>query len=155
MLNPSEATHSAAMDEQVFRIKVMTNKLQEAYQGRDVSWLDEEWLGGERSPPAADEGYEGSGRGSGFNTHSNQYPPDDEDGYGESYEEGSGDDRYSEGSGRMPGLAYEPPSGNAPGRNPNRKDNPSASPAEKPMTLTWAVAVYLLPAVFAFLGSIG
>lgn len=29
------------MDEQIMRLKVITNKLQDAYKGRDVSWIDE------------------------------------------------------------------------------------------------------------------
>ena len=33
--------HSPEMDEQVFRLKLITSKLVEAYNGRDVSWIDE------------------------------------------------------------------------------------------------------------------
>ena len=29
------------MDEQIMRIKVITNKLLDAYLGKDVSWIDE------------------------------------------------------------------------------------------------------------------
>lgn len=103
---------------------------------------------------------------------------DDEDGYTES--EGSGDDpgvrkweEPTEGSGMHSsvGVVYKPfepkaplsPYDNVPppnkppkrGSSPPQRVNPSAAPAEKPMSLTWAVAVYLLPAVFTFLGTIG
>lgn len=41
VLNVSEPHHSSEMDEQIMRIKVITNKLLDAYMGRDVSWIDE------------------------------------------------------------------------------------------------------------------
>ncbi|XP_069170229.1 glypican-4 isoform X2 [Procambarus clarkii] len=85
-LNVSEPQHSSAMDEQIMRLKVITSKLQEAYKGRDVSWIDEDsWLtnGGKQDEEAvSDDGalrYEGSGSGDGsLNVN---YPPDDEDAY--------------------------------------------------------------------------
>lgn len=40
-LNATEPHHSSEMDEQIMRLKVITNKLQDAYKGRDVSWIDE------------------------------------------------------------------------------------------------------------------
>lgn len=88
-LNATEPQHSSAMDEQIMRLKVITSKLQEAYKGRDVSWIDEEsWLtnGGKQDEEAVSDdgalGDEGSGSGDG-SLHGN-YPPDDEDAYGES-----------------------------------------------------------------------
>ena len=33
--------HSPIMDEQVYRLKIITSKLNEAFNGRDVSWIDE------------------------------------------------------------------------------------------------------------------
>ncbi|RXG54796.1 Glypican-4 [Armadillidium vulgare] len=199
LLNLTKEVHSPQMDEQVFRLKLITSKLREAYHGRDVSWIDEGMLvicslclikfsGSEvgtpsKREPQDDEGYEGSGSGwvTGSPTRASpgaQYPPDDEDGYQEAgEEEGSGDevvDDLEEGSGMDPVYTKEdvshkshnkPPIGPyddimAPPQTPRnippvQKKNPSAAPAEKPMSLTWAVAVYLLPAVFTFLGTIG
>lgn len=40
-LNATEPHHSSEMDEQIMRLKVITSKLQDAYKGRDVSWIDE------------------------------------------------------------------------------------------------------------------
>ncbi|KAB7507050.1 Glypican-4, partial [Armadillidium nasatum] len=184
LLNITKEVHSPQMDEQVFRLKLITSKLREAYHGRDVSWIDEEWIRGgtpSKREPQDDEGYEGSGSGwvTGSPTRASpgaQYPPDDEDGYQEAgEEEGSGDevvDDLEEGSGMDPVYTKEdvshkshkpsidpydimPPPQTPRNIPPVQKKNPSAAPAEKPMSLTWAVAVYLLPAVFTFLGTIG
>lgn len=99
-LNATEPHHSSEMDEQIMRLKVITNKLQDAYKGRDVSWIDEDtWL---RSGNKEGEGtvgddatvtYEGSGSGSGDGppASSGHYPPDDED----AYTSGKGDDGYT------------------------------------------------------------
>lgn len=99
-LNISEPPpHSSEMDEQIMRIKVITNKLLDAYLGKDVSWIDEEtWLktssrqNEETVGDDATVGYEGSGSGSGDGppASSGHYPPDDEDAYTSS---GKGDDR--------------------------------------------------------------
>ncbi|XP_042227686.1 glypican-4-like [Homarus americanus] len=85
-LNVTESPPSSDMNEQIMRLKVITSKLQEAYKGRDVSWIDDEsWLtnGGKQDEEAvSDDGdvvQEGSGSGDGP-THVN-YPPDDEDAY--------------------------------------------------------------------------
>lgn len=87
-LNVTELHHSSDMDEQIMRLKVITSKLQEAYKGRDVSWIDEEsWLtnGGKQDEEASGDeevlGDEGSGSGDGMDHYVGHYPPDDEDAY--------------------------------------------------------------------------
>lgn len=99
VLNVSEPHHSSEMDEQIMRIKVITNKLLDAYMGRDVSWIDEDtWLNTnnkqneETVGDDATVGYDGSGSGSGDGppAYSGHYPPDDEDAYTSS---GKGRDR--------------------------------------------------------------
>ncbi|XP_066970577.1 glypican-4 [Macrobrachium rosenbergii] len=105
-LNGTKATPSSEMNVQIMRLKVITSKLREAYNGRDVSWIDDEsWLnnGGKQDEEAVSR-EEGSGSGSSFPHSPGHYPPDDEDGYAnsDSYA-GSGADGYdistSEGSG--------------------------------------------------------
>lgn len=93
--NTSEPYHSSEMDEQVMRLKVITSKLHEAFNGRDVSWIDDElWLsseGRQREQAVADaedktetehEEGSGSGDGDGDGSGSNGHLPiDDEDAY--------------------------------------------------------------------------
>ncbi|KAK3867879.1 hypothetical protein Pcinc_026693 [Petrolisthes cinctipes] len=90
--NITDPHHSSEMNEQVMRLKIITSKLQEAYNGRDVSWIDDEsWLGsGGRqreqavSDAEAEHEEEGSGSGDGDNYSSGSsghLPIDDEDAY--------------------------------------------------------------------------
>ncbi|XP_068210935.1 glypican-4 [Palaemon carinicauda] len=84
--NATKVTQSSEMNVQIMRLKVITSKLREAYNGRDVSWIDDEsWLnnGGKQDEEAVSR-EEGSGSGSSFPHSPGHYPPDDEDGYANS-----------------------------------------------------------------------
>lgn len=157
-LNVTEPHHSSEMNVQIMRLKVITSKLQEAYNGRDVSWIDDEsWLsnGGKQGEEAVNQ-EEGSGSGASYPYSTGHYPPDDEDAYAnsdayagsgayEGYDTSAGSGDYGSGGGwkdevyedvpkkGRPNLGSAPSPYDPPGkpRNPP-KTNVPGSPEQPP-----------------------
>ncbi|CAL4131817.1 unnamed protein product, partial [Meganyctiphanes norvegica] len=170
---------SPQMNMEIVRLTIITKKLKEAYNGRDISWIDDERLIESSSHRASMDVSSGDwtddgsadhedGSGGGFRDHrpSHNYPIDDEDGDlsgGSGYD--SSDDHYGtreEGSASgpwepkpMPPISpYEPDiDTNVPNYQTPIEQPPSAAAAE-PMSLTRALSVFLLPAFLALLNSL-
>ncbi|XP_076033763.1 glypican dally-like [Oratosquilla oratoria] len=193
-LSENITQHSSKMDEQTYRLKLITRKLKEAYNGGDVDWIDEEsWLITEPAEPEVESSGDGSSGDDMVQPSSDTYPVDDEDAYvggsgdGHNYFYDSYDDNF-EGSGfgwegkhgsgvsspdtdtgrykpDVPESPYEthvpkhyeppqqPPSQGQPGGD-NTAGQPGAAKSE-PMSLSRAIAIYVIPAFIMFVGSLG